>query len=478
VLQQQCTEIIDLVARPDTTIFDQALRLTGLDSTLSAGGEYTVLVPTDQALLQYLNDAGLSIEELTTTDLEALFALIASHIITGEALQLDDFVIGGNYVTLNDNKVLNLKSTIEPIVVEADIDGCDAQVHIVDYVVRPQTLVDAPGAPLVTPLPSPLSATQDSLPQVVAPAPEVVAPAPEVVAPAPEVVAPAPEVSATALVPSPESDLIPLVASAPSPETASSQEANNDLIPLQPPTAIPVPAPSPQPPQAIPQPPSCSQSIASAMFSGALGDDINIASTAINVVGLNSALENMYTNQPYTIFVPTDGAFVSSGVDWETLARENPATLAVILNNHIIPGQSLQVQEFVIGAMYPTMNADKLLKLDAPLAPVVVDTITVCNVVFHKVSVVIIPTFIGQLPSASMASQQATTSNNNQASSGSSLQIHDVSVGDNSFNSNSGDWNGNSWSSSSGNVGGGSWDSTNWDFGGFSGSVNSVNLGR
>ena len=112
----------DLVARPDTTVFSQALGITG--------DEYTLLVPTDQALLRYLDDAGLILEELTTVDTDELYDLIASHIIVGEALPLEEFVIGDSYVTLNNNKVLTLRSSIEPIAVEADLVGCNAHCEL------------------------------------------------------------------------------------------------------------------------------------------------------------------------------------------------------------------------------------------------------------------------------------------------------------------------------------------------------------
>lgn len=192
----------DLVARPDTTVFSQALGITGIGNSLASGDEYTLLVPTDQALLRYLDDAGLILEELTTVDTDELYDLIASHIVVGEALPLEEFVIGDSYVTLNNNKVLTLRSSIEPIAVEADLVGCNAQVHIVSYVVRPQTLTDGSETPATAPSP----------PVVEAPAPVVEAP---VTVPSPPVVeAPAPEAdlpasTAASVEPAPESDLIP-----------------------------------------------------------------------------------------------------------------------------------------------------------------------------------------------------------------------------------------------------------------------------
>ena len=626
---QQCSEVTELVGRPDTTVFSLALGITGIGDLLASGGDYTVLVPTDQALLRYLDDAGLSLEELTTVDTDELYELIASHILTGEALSLEDFVIGDSYTTLNDNKILTLRSSIEPITVEVDLAGCGALVHIVDYVVRPQTLtegstppaivqappevveapapvvveapapvvveapapvvveapapevVEAPApevveapAPVVVEAPAPVVVEASSpvvvevpspevveapapevveapapvvveapapvvveapapevveapapevveapAPEVVeapapvvveapapvvveAPAPEVVeAPAPEVVeapapvvveAPAPEVVeAPAPEVepsaSPTAVIDSvPESDLIPLTPVAGSPDPAGAPQQNDgDLIPLQPPVAIPVPAPSPTPtPQ--PAPPSCSQSVADVLYSGALGGDTNLSGAAADYVGLGSTLQGISTNEPYTIFVPTDAAWGRSGIDWDAVARDDPDKLLAVLLNHVIPGQSLQVTDFQVGSTYPTLNSDKLLKLDGPLDPVVEETVTVCNTVIHKISVVIVPDFVGPLPAASSASsasatsQQPTAASNgggssNQASS--SVDIVDVSVGDNAFSSGAASWNGNSFSGSSGSWGDNSWSNGEWNWGGSSGSVNQINLG-
>lgn len=473
----------DLVARPDTTVFSQALGITGIGNSLASGDEYTLLVPTDQALLRYLDDAGLILEELTTVDTDELYDLIASHIVVGEALPLEEFVIGDSYVTLNNNKVLTLRSSIEPIAVEADLVGCNAQVHIVSYVVRPQTLTDGSETPATAPSP----------PVVEAPAPVVEAP---VTVPSPPVVeAPAPEAdlpasTAASVEPAPESDLIPLapVVGSPSPIGAP-QQSEGDLIPLQPPVAIPVPAPSP-PLTPEPAPPSCAQSIADVLYSGALGDDINVSGSAANYVGLANTLDSISTNEAYTIFVPTDAAWGRSGTDWDAVARDDPAKLLAVILNHIIPGQSLQVSDFQVGSTYPTLNENKLLKLDGPLDPVVVGTVTVCNTVIHKISVVIVPAFVGPLPAASgaasaassaaSASQQATaassgTGSSNQASS--SVDIVDVSIGDNNFSSGSASWNGNSFSGSSGNWGDSSWSSGDWNWGGFSGSANQIVIG-
>ncbi len=480
----------DLVARPDTTVFSQALGITGIGNSLASGDEYTLLVPTDQALLRYLDDAGLILEELTTVDTDELYDLIASHIIVGEALPLEEFVIGDSYVTLNNNKVLTLRSSIEPIAVEADLVGCNAQVHIVSYVVRPQTLTDGSETPATAPSP----------PVVEAPAPVVEAPAPVVEAPVtvpspPVVEAPAPEAdlpasTAASVEPAPESDLIPLapVVGSPSPIGAP-QQSEGDLIPVQPPVAIPVPAPSP-PLTPQPAPPSCAQSIADVLYSGALGDDINVSGSAANYVGLANTLDSISTNEAYTIFVPTDAAWGRSGTDWDAVARDDPAKLLAVIQNHIIPGQSLQVSDFQVGSTYPTLNENKLLKLDGPLDPVVVETVTVCNTVIHKISVVIVPEFVGPLPAASgaasaassaaSASQQATaassgTGSSNQASS--SVDIVDVSIGDNNLSSGSASWNGNSFSGSSGNWGDSSWSSGDWNWGGFSGSANQIVIG-
>ena len=354
-------------------------------------------------------------------------------------------------------------------------------------------VVEAP-APVVVEAPAPVVVEAPAPEVVEAPAPEVVeAPAPVVVeAPAPVVVeAPAPEVepsaSPTAVIDSvPESDLIPLTPVAGSPDPAGAPQQNDgDLIPLQPPVAIPVPAPSPTPtPQ--PAPPSCSQSVADVLYSGALGGDTNLSGAAADYVGLGSTLQGISTNEPYTIFVPTDAAWGRSGIDWDAVARDDPDKLLAVLLNHVIPGQSLQVTDFQVGSTYPTLNSDKLLKLDGPLDPVVEETVTVCNTVIHKISVVIVPDFVGPLPAASSASsasatsQQPTAASNgggssNQASS--SVDIVDVSVGDNAFSSGAASWNGNSFSGSSGSWGDNSWSNGEWNWGGSSGSVNQINLG-
>lgn len=235
------------------------------------------------------------------------------------------------------------------------------------------------------------------------------------------------------------------------------------IVPGPSPSPVPqgdliVPGPSPSPAPA-PRCPSIRDVLTSLR-------DVDLLNGLAEFAGMDDALGIIPSSEQYTIFAPTNQAIESSGIDWEALISSNPGLVKLILNNHVIPGSSLQVEDFAIGETYLTWNEGKLLKLDAPLQPIVVESVTICGTVIHTVSAVIVPTFIDSIPqqasagnpSASAAvgtpsSSASAGSSASASSSGSSVDIKDVSVGDSSFQSGS------------------------WNFGGFSGSVQNVNIG-
>lgn len=147
----------------------------------------------------------------------------------------------------------------------------------------------------------------------------------------------------------------------------------------------------------------------------------------VKTLGLESWLQQTATG-PYTIFVPTDDTFLTSGIDLASLIQSKPDVVGQIFKNHIITGQSLRQNDFKIGSTYTSMNPGQLLKLDSSLSPIMVEAdIQACASMIHIVKKVLVPDFVNLSASASSTGSSSSTGSwfhgkNSQASSASSAK--------------------------------------------------------
>ncbi|MTB52403.1 fasciclin domain-containing protein [Lewinella sp. W8] len=149
----------ELVADDDrfTTLLG-ALESTGLDFTLNQPGPYTVFAPTDAAFTA----SGVDLTALSTDELRNV---LLYHVVSGAILPSNNIQEGITSVTSanatgpNDTQLsLLVERTGSDInvnglnVTEADIEGSNGVIHVIDNVLLPPTVVDL--AASVTPLSS------------------------------------------------------------------------------------------------------------------------------------------------------------------------------------------------------------------------------------------------------------------------------------------------------------------------------------
>ena len=123
---------------PDLSTLATALRITGLDATLSAGGAYTVFAPTNAAFAK-LPSATLN---ALLADPAALAQVLLFHVANGQVLSTQ-LTNGQSITTLRMGArplVVNLSSGAKidnSTVVAADIRALNGVVHVIDTVLLP-----------------------------------------------------------------------------------------------------------------------------------------------------------------------------------------------------------------------------------------------------------------------------------------------------------------------------------------------------
>ena len=425
ILQDSCSPLtIALGDRGDVTIFNAMVKALGLDASLDESTTpFTVLAPNDAAFSQYFEDFGIQLNTLLTDDKDLLDALVKSHVIKDQIVKVSDFEIGNTYTTLNADKNLVLKSSIDPVLVAGDIDVCNGQAHVIDYVIKPSALVGAGSASgSVGPspessVPAPVPAADDSPGNVTSPSPESSGSTPS-----------------------------PAVAAA-SPSPASSGSTPADVTTSVPPTVTEATEPSDL---------ICSTPATVVQNR----DDTKIFNAVLKVLNLEGTLQN--TNQLYTLLVPSDAAFVqfldTQGIDFNDLIGSKKNLLDQIVRNHIIFGQSLKEADFTVGSTYLTLNDGQGLKLGASIAPIIEQSdIPACGSMVHIINMVLVPSFVDSAsattPVPSPAVQPVTSAGATTASGSPSASVSatDITVG-------GGTGTGGSFSSATGSFGGGSFD--------------------
>jgi len=129
-------------AEGDLGVFLEALEAAGIMDDLHGEGPFTLFIPTDEAFSSYLNEAGMSQEEVFA-GAEMLQAILNFHIVnemedaemvmgmsgesfttaSGEALE----------VTVDGDTVMVANATIE----RYDIEASNGVIHVIDTVLIP-----------------------------------------------------------------------------------------------------------------------------------------------------------------------------------------------------------------------------------------------------------------------------------------------------------------------------------------------------
>eukprot|EP00204_Picochlorum_oklahomense_P003711 CAMPEP_0118798240 /NCGR_PEP_ID=MMETSP1161-20130426/661_1 /TAXON_ID=249345 /ORGANISM="Picochlorum oklahomensis, Strain CCMP2329" /LENGTH=258 /DNA_ID=CAMNT_0006725605 /DNA_START=19 /DNA_END=795 /DNA_ORIENTATION=- len=135
-----------IASNPDLSIFNSALESVGLSTSLNSYySAYTIFAPTNAAFTRLLSQEDTTLEALQTTNQGTLDLILKNHIIPGDALTVSDFSVGSTYATMNQGENIQLASSLNPIIVQADIETCASVIHIVDIVLVPD-FVSIPAA--------------------------------------------------------------------------------------------------------------------------------------------------------------------------------------------------------------------------------------------------------------------------------------------------------------------------------------------
>lgn len=149
--EPQSTTITALASESeDFTTLVAALQRAGLDTTLDAEGSFTVFAPTNAAFSNFLSDNNFStLEEIPV---EILTQVLLNHVIAGEAFSSSLTTGYGSTLATNSSTGANLSIYINTTsgvnlngvsnVEIADIDASNGVIHVVDAVIGLPNIVD------------------------------------------------------------------------------------------------------------------------------------------------------------------------------------------------------------------------------------------------------------------------------------------------------------------------------------------------
>ncbi|RME66227.1 MAG: PDZ domain-containing protein [Caldilineae bacterium] len=140
--QAKPQDVVDAIAASDDlTELSAALTAAGIADALRAEGPFTVFAPTDAAFAELSEDARSALMD----DPEALSRLLQHHVVSGEALSLEDLLKAGR-ITMTDGSQLEVAYDGETPLLDGagfivpDIETGNGVVHIIDAVLLPQAV--------------------------------------------------------------------------------------------------------------------------------------------------------------------------------------------------------------------------------------------------------------------------------------------------------------------------------------------------
>ncbi|MEH0155065.1 fasciclin domain-containing protein [Limibacter armeniacum] len=131
-----------------------ALDSAGLLSTLSGSGEFTVLAPTNEAFDAYLDEVGLTAEELLSPANRAILSRILNYHVVNSFHPSNSISDGDTLITLNNNfitfqtdesdaiSILNEGGVDNAVLDPVDLLSTNGVVHVIDQVLAPNTIAD------------------------------------------------------------------------------------------------------------------------------------------------------------------------------------------------------------------------------------------------------------------------------------------------------------------------------------------------
>jgi uncharacterized surface protein with fasciclin (FAS1) repeats len=127
---------------PEFTLLVEALQVTGLDTTLSGTGPFTVFAPTDAAFTALLDELGVTKEELFA-DTELLSTVLTYHVVPSLVLKAQVPVgaaittVQGGTFTVDANLAITDAAARTAQITATDVLAANGVIHVIDKVLLP-----------------------------------------------------------------------------------------------------------------------------------------------------------------------------------------------------------------------------------------------------------------------------------------------------------------------------------------------------
>lgn len=136
------TLLADIEAIAGLAVFTEAMRIVGVDTLMTPGHPYTILVPTDDAFARFGQEKLDAL--LHPAGHDELRMLLSNHILT-EHVRFSDFAGNvGSYLSMADHPITIAATDVikveEASMIETDLRAAHTVVHVIDEILMPSQL--------------------------------------------------------------------------------------------------------------------------------------------------------------------------------------------------------------------------------------------------------------------------------------------------------------------------------------------------
>jgi uncharacterized surface protein with fasciclin (FAS1) repeats len=132
-------------AEPDLGTFLDALEAAGTMDSLHGPGPFTVFAPTDEAFAAYLDESGMT-QDQVFGDPEALRSVLEFHVVEMDESAEMVMEMAGQQLTTASGEMLDVAATGDDVmvgnamIVRDDLEATNGVVHVIDHVLVPPSM--------------------------------------------------------------------------------------------------------------------------------------------------------------------------------------------------------------------------------------------------------------------------------------------------------------------------------------------------
>jgi uncharacterized surface protein with fasciclin (FAS1) repeats len=133
-------------AEPDLGTFLAALEAAGTMDSLHGAGPFTVFAPTDEAFAAYLDESGMT-QDQVFADPEALRSVLDFHVVESDESSEMVMDMAGQQLTTSSGEMLDVAATGDDVMVgdamveRSDLEASNGVVHVIDHVLVPPSMM-------------------------------------------------------------------------------------------------------------------------------------------------------------------------------------------------------------------------------------------------------------------------------------------------------------------------------------------------